>query len=344
MNNKPAEQVLFFLTPDMNNGSPDGQFYADFGPLAPVAGLNQSVVPFITLGQSTKSYIQATALSSNPLSTFTQHDVVVTPHGRAIDIIDNSNPSIGGPSSNPISLGGVDTNRTLGGNNPTSFAGASAGPIAVLDYNHDGVADFAVLTSAPAGFLVAIEGNGTGVGGTITSGTGDNAGYFFGSEGLNIGTTQVAIRAGDLTGDGFVDSVAVLDYDFKVLFGVVELKVLDPTDPAYNPQNPGATHITTTSSLFKGAQDATVVAFDVFTPSPALAPTVKLMAVSVPDTTANIQNIGLQGIELLIAKLGECLRQLHPGCGQLYRHHGWLVETGWWAAAAMEAVLAAHLP
>ncbi len=298
--------LVMFLKPDLQNGVPDGYFYPDFGQVASSSNVARPFTPFVDISagsNTTKLYLEATALS-----TTATHDVVIAsaPNGsgvtNGIRVIDNVNPNVIGPVVTLISTGSVDTNRTLnttGQQDHQFLQKANAGRFAVLDYNNDGKADFAVLITSPTGYMVSMEGDGVG-NGIITSGTGDNGGTSFGAGapgGLQIGTTQVGIHAFRDPVTGNLTDVGVLDYDFHnpngPIYGVVELKVIEFSTATNN--NPGATRFGTVRSLIATAPDTTVAAFDVLTPVLA-TPNLTGFATAVPDT--NPDHAGDQVIEL----------------------------------------------
>ena len=309
-------QVLLFLTPDVEDGRPTGQFFADVGTkqiAVPPQGANP-YIPFIQLtganGGDATALIEATALADSAT-----HDVIVAavPGRRSLQEVDGSVQSINGPTTVFFALGMVDTNRLLAGvTNNITLQGASVKDFTILDFNNDHNADFAAITLAPSGFLVAMVGDGFGST-TVTTfdpngtnnttaplviNTNQNLGFYFGPpgqalSGLNVGTTQVAIRSGDLyghrdvngsftgTGDGVFDDIAVLDYGISPGSQILDLTLIVPNvagapPPArFVPVNPGAVRdfippqsIPPLLSRFLSVFDDTaVVAFDLFYPN-----------------------------------------------------------------------------
>ncbi|HZJ15483.1 MAG TPA: hypothetical protein VFD27_10550 [Chthoniobacteraceae bacterium] len=156
-------QIIMFLHPDMENGRPTGQFYADFGTqriIEPPQGANP-FIPFIDIGGETAGVIQATALTDTGgpvapgLAADAPHDIIVgTTIGRDhVFIVDNSVPSrlgpIGGPNTaGDVTWGFVDTDRLIGGGHyapvrPTvrDFAVVDAIGEPFTDSNANGVYD-----------------------------------------------------------------------------------------------------------------------------------------------------------------------------------------------------------
>ncbi len=267
-----AFQFLIFFYPDVEDAKPTGQFLANFGTKAQAVP-PQSANPFtpyviISASNNTTANIEATALSVN-----STHDVIVAlpdtgTLSQSLQVWDNSTPNFFGPTLQAIvPLGQVDTIRSTINDPVTVYAALttlSGHDFAILDFDNDGIADYSVLSEAPAGYLVTLQGDGTG---NATRVDGrypykspflfaqgyepvDNLGFFFGPPGvnnhggLNLTTSLLAIVATDADGDGLRDEVAVL---FSVInnttgrTGVIELEVGFPPVPAAvpDPGNPG---------------------------------------------------------------------------------------------------------
>lgn len=284
-------QYAIIFSPDIENGKPTGQFFADFGSKAqavPPQSANP-LTPVAFIGPGTDANIEVTALN-----VFASYDVLITladagQEGRYLQVVDNSVPSFFGPSINTIPLGQVDTNRALPqGTNlnitltSTDINGAD---FAIIDFDSDGLADFAAISELPQGFLVVLQGDGLG-GASRTdfpmTGT-QNAGFYFGPPangvgGLNLSTSLQAIIGTDADGDGFRDDVAVL-YDKTIgqpNTSVMELRVgFPPTNLVPPPtqllpvvgidSNPGAS--TFNIRVFTTAVDNQIVAFDAYYPT-----------------------------------------------------------------------------
>ncbi len=285
-----AGQVLLFFTPDIEDGRATGQFYANVGTKRTATQGANPFVPFTALSNFnptaplTNSVIEATAISSS-----NNHDVIIAglPGGgaesRTLFYFDNAAPSISGPVQNFQDLGRVDTNRLLAGVTPniTSVA-ASLLDFTVLDFNGDSIADLAVITGAPVGFLVAIAGIGGGGGNGIfaTIDPNDplqNAGFF-------IGTAQQAIHSGDLSGgppvrplplppsldqfgNGTIDEIAVLDYSgMTPTAKVLNLTIVPSTSTRFISNNPGVALNVNTFVDFAVASSS-IVGFDIMYPN-----------------------------------------------------------------------------
>jgi hypothetical protein len=122
------QQVIIIMHPDIENGRPTGQFYADFGTQRttqpPQAA--RALIPFFEVGGETAGLIQATALTSggtsfSPNASAAPHDVIVAADLGAdhIFLVDNSIPSSRGPLflRRGFAFPGeaVDTDRLIGG-------------------------------------------------------------------------------------------------------------------------------------------------------------------------------------------------------------------------------------
>ena len=280
--NPGLNQVLIFMRPDVEDGRPTGEFYANFGTKAiaqPAQGANP-LLPFTPLGDISggggKGTIEATALSTSAttdiiigISVDNNIDVGGISSSQTrnfIDVWDNSQPRISGPTLLNTIAFEVDSNRDIGGDK-INIIPAFLRDITVVDFDSDGAADFAAISEEPAGFLVAAQGNGAG-GATIATEnftTVDNSGYFFGQKGLGIRTEQRAIRVSDADGDGLFDEVAILDYDPNIvpIYRIDELQITLP--PLANTLgNPGAVVEGFLRSLVGATADAKIIAFDIF--------------------------------------------------------------------------------
>ncbi len=286
-------QVIIFMRPDIEDGRPTGEYYGDFGTKAiaqPPQGANP-FLPFTRLstGGGGKGMIEATALS-----TSATHDVIVaaalvndidvggitsSSQRNFIDVWDNSVPRLLGPRLlSTIGFGAVDTDRVLG-NDHISLTPAFLRDFTIVDFDNDGRADYAEITETPAGFLVALVGDGAGgvaldpnldpIVPTTSFSTVDNSGFYFGDRGLGIRTEQRAIRVTDSDGDGRFDEVAVLDYDPNIArqFRIDELQIATPPRNDVRIGNPGATVAGFVLSAFVGDKDTNIIAFDIFFPS-----------------------------------------------------------------------------
>lgn len=289
-------QFVIFMYPDVEEGKPTGQFYADFGTKAqavPPQSANPFLPSFIISGRGdTTANIEVTALS-----VFSPYDVVIAladngAAGRALQVLDNSVPTFFGPSATGIPLGVVDTNRdlpTTGPNIALTTNDVNGADFTVLDFDQDGLADFVAIVEIPAGFMVVLQGDGLGgASRTDFQVTGaQNAGFYFGpptngNGGLNLTTSLQAIVTSDADGDGVRDDVAVL---FNQTIGqantqVMELRVGFPPGGGLFPSvgvfhNPGAGQFRTFVPYL--SVDPSIVAFDAYYPFPASG--------GVPDST-----------------------------------------------------------
>ena len=284
-------QVLIFMRPDVEDGRPTGEFYANFGTKAiaqPPQGANP-FIPFASTARSGKGMIEATALS-----TSATHDVILAITQRSaidvggitdstirntIQVWDNFLPSLIGPTL-VDAIGGftVDTNRDLGADR-INIVPSFLREFTAVDFDNDGRVDFAAITEEPAGFLVAARGDGVGSAalnpdGSISYATqnfssADNRGFFFGQRGLGIRTEQRSIRITDADRDGRFDEVAVLDYDPNIgnRYRIDELQIVTPPRNATLLSNPGATVEGLVLSAFAGGKDVNIIAWDLFFPT-----------------------------------------------------------------------------
>ena len=273
-------QVIIFMHPDVEDGRPTGEFYADFGTKG-VAQPPQGANPFRPFarisgpgGGGGLGTLEATALSTSDT-----HDVIIAITNQngvsvggvggsvirnSLDIWDNSAPSLLGPTLlNRIAVGAVDTNRDLGADKINSVP-AFLRDFTVVDFDNDGLADYAAILEEPTGFLVAGKGDGAAGFTTVTKNAGpDNSGFFFGPKGLDVGTEQRAIRVTDADGDGVFDQVAILDYDGTPRYTIDELQITVPVPGGATLGNPGATVQGFVSSLFVGGKNSSIIAFDI---------------------------------------------------------------------------------
>lgn len=307
-----AFQFLIFFYPDVEDARPTGQFLANFGTKAQAVP-PQSANPFapyaiVSASGNTTANIEATSLSVN-----STHDVIVVlPDtgnlSKALQVWDNATPNYFGPSlQGLIPLGQVDTIRSTINDPVTVYASLTdvfGHDFAILDFDNDGLADFSVISEAPAGYLVTLQGDGVGSALRVDGRYPvknlaplyepvDNLGFFFGPPGvnnhggLNATTSLQAIVATDADGDGLRDEVAVL-FNTNTSTRVMELEVGFPPVPAavpnpalpgtflYGPvpqplpvvgvdHNPGAAVWQTLSII--GLVDTSIVAFDAFYPT-----------------------------------------------------------------------------
>ncbi|MDB6150785.1 MAG: Na-Ca exchanger/integrin-beta4 [Chthoniobacter sp.] len=284
-------QVLMVMVADVENGKPTGQFYADFGlDAAPTR-------PFTRLGGGTGDVlIEATRLSETA-----DHDVVVLVN-QSITYNDQSAMEVyefldGAVPVGFSLLGQVDTNRNLPqGQNPNiSLQAATARDFTILDYTGidpitnlpdyipDGIADLAILTESPQGFIIGMAGDGDG-GFTVTTNQvrddpatpavneeSQNSGIFFGDRGdqnnggFGLQTDLVGIRVTDKNEDGDYDEVAILQYGYNGNVIVVHELAFE----GGSPNNQGAASPSTFASRFAGDQIRSIIAFDTVIPTVA---------------------------------------------------------------------------
>jgi hypothetical protein len=283
-------QVAMFLTPNIENGRPTGEFYPNVGTKAtanPPTAANP-LVPFYPLGVGSFAVIEATAKS-----IFADHDVIM---GQVVDEgffanffteLDNFAPSLLGPAFIDHLLPRVDTNRVGGQVATTSVTILD---ITFHDSNLDGLTDFVALTREPANFGVAMLGNGLTFDTFITGDGEDQSGVFFPT--LNpIFPQAVAVRNFDFDLDGVFDDVAVLTIGGNIPAYIVRLMDVADAPPAL-----GLNGLTTAGllpSFFAvGNPTSVVTAFDIYFPNtntfPTLAGTLTAMPTLSDTTTANI--------------------------------------------------------
>ncbi len=299
----PSHEVLMFLQPNIENGRPTGEFYANVGTKAQGDGTPAfPIVPFRDLG-GTFGSVQATALTSNDTHDFVAAGVV---GGRMVQVFDTPNNQIAVAKIPRLPvlrtsavLGNVDIDRQLGGNHVNLVNGVTLRDFAIVDsggeqfvdtnrngifdlgetyidtnqngeFNpqHDGVADISIITENPAGFVLNYLSSGVGnfFNVSVNNHGKDNAGTWIGGNGFGYGDTQ-AIRDVDANGDGFYDEVAVLSYlgAPSPYYAVVQLNIVN-SPPLDIVANPGATVAGAFLSAFRSGPDPTIVAFDSFIP------------------------------------------------------------------------------
>jgi hypothetical protein len=334
-------QILFFMYPDVEDGKPTGQFFADFGTKGqsvPQVSPNP-FIPFALVGGSTTVNIEVTALN-----VFAGHDVVVALSDTGDDreflqVYDNSLPSLAGPTPLAgVPLGQVDTNRLLpnGNNQNISLADVKGKDFTLVDFDSDGAVDFSVLVEEPVGFLVTLKGDGAGGGARIDlpflDPPGSNAGFFFGPPANNVGganqnTQQLTIITVDADGDGLINDIAVLGNDrapdtvvFELALGVPPADGVPPDpDPLVDRivgtiDNPGA-EITLILPFF-AATSTTVWGFDAYHPFAGDTATVNYAAVD-PETVddGGVILFGFGDVGILVALLTEHFVGLRAGRG-----------------------------
>lgn len=224
-------QVLMYLNGDLETDHITGkqiytgQFYADFGTKGDQSANQPADLhnPLRDIGEGTANSvtIEASALSTTS-SSF--DSIIVAAKGAG-----NKDATKGGISVynyaarangvRPVLMGYfgtgvVDSNRDIGDGKQTEVVFQTS-TFTVVDFDNDGNADVAAISTAPVGFLVGSKGNGFGTGVQISGGDGvapmvENAGNFLGTPGLGLSTDLLRIKSADFNGDGKVDELAVL--------------------------------------------------------------------------------------------------------------------------------------
>jgi hypothetical protein len=308
-------QLVIFMSPDIEDGRPTGEFFADFGNkevAQPPQGANP-YLPFYLVEHSAQGQIEATSLSINAT-----HDVILAmPQANTLAIgnlgsstqingffvLDNSVPNILGPTLvNIITTTGVDTDRLLpqGGNPHINFQRVFLKEIQVVDFNQDGKADFVALSETPTSFIIGWTGDGLGgaqeftinhtlLPGNIVVKSQQNSGIFLGPPpggAYNLGSIFVGIRPVDGDADGNLDEIGVLSYHGLPIWNVDIIDfILLPTSTLQD--QPGGDYLGLGGqSGFIAAPDNSVVAFDTFVPS-AGSPSVINFLVSIPHTAVD---------------------------------------------------------
>jgi hypothetical protein len=201
------DSVLIFLNGETDPLHPHGTgyFYGNF------SNGNQ---PFIDLGTKlnpTNSIFKATALQTfNPGSG---HDVVVEADlaSKTFSVIDDST---GTPESlSTVSFGKVDTTQPQTAGSKPAYVDFTVLSFTITqDQINPSIADIVALSQAPADFLDAFTGDGTG-NFTLTSGNGTPlAGIFFGKETPFTDPGPVALVTVPNPTTGLLSNVAILDY------------------------------------------------------------------------------------------------------------------------------------
>ena len=273
-------QVLLFMTNDVEDGKPTGQFYADFGTRKTSSVPADLKIPFQTVrffpnGTPGTVIIEATELSDGDgidAVVLGQLPSLVGATRGSLEIYDFSGSTVSQIGFGL--LGQVDTDRllTAGNNNHVALADATLKDFTILDFNDDGNADIAALTESPAGFLVVMAGNGNG-GFTITTNAlvgggpnGQNFGIFFGTPtsanaGFGVGTQIAGIRAADVDGDGIANDILAQNYSHGNN-QTLELVTLDPAHAGTTVNNQGGDSFNSLLGNFASARVASIVAFD----------------------------------------------------------------------------------
>jgi hypothetical protein len=224
------DQLLMYMTPDVEDGVSSGHFYADFGTKALNGQLAQSFLPFVDLGSSPNAKVLATALnttSAYDVVTTLLTDGTLTLNGITgisyagspgpsptdhLSVYDFHQKQFGPVQLSDILFDKVDTNRNLAQVTPVQ---ASLRDFAIIDFNGDQKADFFAVTDTPAGFIVGVQGDGVGNGGVpalINPGSpADNSGYS--TQPLAEGT-PLSIRGSIPNAQGSMSGVAVLFSSF----------------------------------------------------------------------------------------------------------------------------------
>ena len=238
-------QHVMFLTSDIEDGKPTGQFFADFGTKSTPTVLGVPRLPDVFYGGGPGAVI----IEASKIANTSTHDSLFIgrtntgPQG-VINIVDFTTGAARPTLLSSTALGTVDTDRNLPDANNSHIsdgAGTDAGDHAtlldftILDYcsvvagvitfSPDGIADVMALAQDPQGFLIGLAGNGTGGLSVMTNvdptapplpgplpdttmrGT-QNSGIFFGGNRSQV----VGIRATDSDGDGAVDEVYALNF------------------------------------------------------------------------------------------------------------------------------------
>ncbi len=261
----PVDPVILFLNGETNSTHPGGSgyFYANF---------NNGNQPFfdlypLTAGTATNSIFEATALKTFtpnvPGHVSNGNDVLVEAGlgAKAFNIIENTTgtPFITGGGA----FGKVDTNRKVGPKNIALAAFTPLGIAVTEDPTNHNIADIAVLSASPVGFLELFKGDGTAAGFNLQTGNGvDQAGIDFGASTSNpAAIVAVPNKAGTAYSD-----VAVLDYTTP---GADLIYVLNVTTAAGTGLLTGAESATEQwFTIFPRTRNPSVVAFDTYDPHP----------------------------------------------------------------------------
>jgi len=195
-------------------GDGHGHFFANFGADA-ASGLNYDPVYVVGLHANGTVELQAAGLGAADSDVLLvgvtgQKFFQVLDFSQGEFITDATATVLHPATVFTESLGQVDTNRQLpAGNSPNiTLTNATFGGFTVGDLNGDSFGDIAVLTKAPAGYLVIYQGDGTAGGFTIASGTGQQAGiHLVANDGTHaplsdteFNPTGLAITSGDTAG------------------------------------------------------------------------------------------------------------------------------------------------
>jgi hypothetical protein len=263
----PLGTVLLFLNGEADSLHPGGTgwFWAN------TAKTTLATVPYTLFpGFGAGSTLYATALKQFPpkapgVLPGAGHDVVIgTSVGSTFASIasDAGGQTPGGAAinSSAVSYGSVDTNEQIG---EEAFVPLNSLSLTITqDSVTPANADIVVLSSNPADFLAVLQGNGTG-GFGIASGTGDNAGLFFGGS----ETPKAIVATSTVVGGNLIYSnAAVLEYgspDNLILNFAIN-------DTSFGPFGDASTWVTITPAAGTGTE----VAFDSYVPHPVALPTV----------------------------------------------------------------------
>ncbi len=295
-------QVLVFMTPDIEDGRPTGEFFADFGTKAvsvPTPRSANPLVPFalytaisnVNGNGSAAGLIEATALS-----TASTHDVILAvPIENTLDVsgltgnqtrgaltvFDYSVPSINGAADYFVSRIQfyVDNDRLFPQGGDPHIEPHPNGQLAIRDFtvfdlNLDNKADFAILTAIPESFVAANIGDGLGGSSLFTVNPSDpnqNGGLYLatpppGGGGFRIPGTFHEIRAVDANRDGHFDEVAVLNFGPGPVTNFIEIGFAAPATSLLDLQ-PGGFLSGITPGAFIGVGNDDVHAFDISIPN-----------------------------------------------------------------------------
>jgi hypothetical protein len=292
-------------------GDGTGNVYANFG-IVPTTSPNYDpnlalyYNPVLTLG--THSAAAPIELQSAGLGA---SDTDVLFYGvvgkKVIHVVDYASNGFNSVSllDTAISLGQVDTNRKLPAGTTDNYSPTDAtfANFTVGDMNADGFTDIAVLTKAPAGYLVIFTGDGIAAdyanGLAKASGTGQQAGiHLVANDGTvapihntDFTPTALSITSGDIGGSEIAvyGTQTIGDYTHGIVYTLSLAEEDYGGTPNVTPLLNGATVVNGGLDLGETAnQNTTIFApFDTYRPDATSDPSTTIQFVALIDANAN---------------------------------------------------------